>query len=95
MNIDQLLQEARDIWGNDTLTLEEIIVRLNVVVGDVSRYARDHAEGSPAQESELKKELGNLIFSLIRWCDDLGFTPEECITLAKQAQTAYRQRQRT
>lgn len=37
-------------------------------------------------EAEIKKELGNIIFSTIRWCDDLGLSPEECIELAKTAQ---------
>jgi hypothetical protein len=55
------------------------------------RLARDHDEGQPLNEAELKKELGNVIFSTIRWCDDLGYTPEECIELAKQAQKKYRQ----
>jgi hypothetical protein len=93
MNIEELLKEARKIWGNQKLTLEEIVIRQGVAIGDIHRYARDKVEGTPAGESELKKELGNVIFSTIRWCDDLGFKPEECIELAKQAQLKYHQRQ--
>lgn len=89
MNTDELLSKAREIWGNDTLSLDEIIVRQNVTMGDVSRYARDKNEGKPVDEAELKKELGNIIFSMIRWCDDLGYSPEECISLAEQAQRRY------
>jgi len=92
MNTDELLKEARKIWGDEKLTLEEVIVRQGVTIGDIHRYARDKAEGKPVNETELKKELGNIIFSTIRWCDDLGYTPEECIELAQKAQAAYRQR---
>lgn len=90
MTIDKLLHDAREIWGTEKLTLEEIIIRHGVVAGDVSRFARDRAEGRSLDEVELKKEFGNLIFSTIRWCDDLGYSPEECIKLAKQAQAKYR-----
>ena len=40
----------------------------------------------PHTDEELKKELGNIIFSTIRWCDDLGYDPEECIRLAIDSQ---------
>ncbi len=90
MDIDNLLKESRQIWGNQKLNLEEIIVRLNVVVGDVSRYARDKSEGKETPEDELQKELGNIIFSTIRWCDDLGYDPKKCVELAKQAQARYK-----
>lgn len=89
MDIQQLLQESRAIWGDQKLTLEEIIIRQGVAVGDIHRYARDKADGKPVDEAELKKELGNIIFSTIRWCDDLGYSPEECIELAKQAQAKF------
>jgi hypothetical protein len=91
MDITTLLQEARAIWGDDKLTLDEILIRQGVTIGDLHRLARDHDEGQPLNETELKKELGNVIFSTIRWCDDLGYTPEECIELAKKAQAKYRQ----
>jgi hypothetical protein len=91
MTIEELLKEARKIWGDDKLTLEEIIVRQGVAIGDIHRYARDKAEGEAADETELKKELGNIIFSTIRWCNDLGYAPEECIKLAQEAQVKYRQ----
>ncbi len=36
--------------------------------------------------NELKKELGNVIFSTIRWCDD---EPEQCIELGIKAQKNF------
>jgi hypothetical protein len=92
MEIESLRREARHIWGDERLTLEEIIIRLMVVVGDLSRIARNKVEGGSSDEAELQKELGNIIFSTIRWCDDLGYDPQACIELAKQTQIAYRQR---
>jgi type II secretory pathway component PulF len=90
MNIDELLQQAREIWGDEKLTLEEIIIRQGVTTGDIHRYARDKSEGADLDEDELKKEMGNIIFSTLRWCDDLGFGIEECLELAKQSQARYR-----
>jgi hypothetical protein len=91
MDVNKLLQKARSIWGNDKLSLDEILIRQGVTIGDLHRLARDNDEGQPLDETELKKELGNVIFSTIRWCDDLGYSPEECIELAIQAQIKYRQ----
>lgn len=92
MDMRGMLQGGRDIWGDEKLSLEEILVRLNVVIGDISRLVRDRQEGAPmtdAGEAELQKELGNVIFSMVRWCDDLGYSPEECVELAMRAQAAY------
>jgi hypothetical protein len=91
MDINDLLKKGRAIWGDKKLTLEEIIIRLGVVTGDINRYARDKAERQPVNDQELQKELGNVIFSMIRWCDDLGLSPEACIELAVQAQANYKQ----
>jgi hypothetical protein len=41
--------------------------------------------------AELAKELGNLIFSTIRWCDDLGYSPGECVRAAAVAQAKFAQ----
>jgi hypothetical protein len=71
------------------MSLNEIAVANGVTQGDIYRITRDNNEGGSINKEELKKELGNIIFSTIRWCDDLGFNPEECIELAKQAQNHY------
>jgi len=71
------------------MTLPEIVTAMGVNYGDICRYARDKSEGKKVDETELKKELGNTVFSLIRWMDDLGYSAEDCIALARQAQTRY------
>lgn len=92
-----LLAYARVIWGNDfRQELPEIVIRLMVGVGDLARLARE-LPGLKAPQSttphkevaELKKELGNIIFSTIRWCDDLGFSPAECVEEAIHAQKRF------
>jgi hypothetical protein len=87
MEIRQLLVAARQIWPKRTLS--QIIVRMGKVFGDICRYARNEKNTDAASESELKKELGNMIFSSICWCDDLGYDPEECVNLAVEAQKKY------
>jgi hypothetical protein len=90
MNIKDLLAEGRAIWGDQRLTLGQIIVRLGVSVGDFCRWERNaDKDRAMHTDAELKKELGNVIFSMIRWCDDLGYDPEECIRLAKDAQQKF------
>jgi hypothetical protein len=89
--------QARQIWGDRRYTLFEVTVRLMVGVGDLARLARDR--GAPIapnfaidQESwnhELKKELGNIVFSTIRWIDDLGLDVLECLDLAIEAQEKF------
>ena len=41
------------------------------------------------RDDELQKELGNIIFSTIRWCDDLGYNPEACVKRAIEAQEKF------
>jgi len=92
--------QARQIWGpvSDGLTLPQIVVRLVVGVGDIARLARDHgpiplnlSHGAVAitVNNELKKELGNIIFSTLRWIDDLGLDVLECLDLAIDAQEKF------
>lgn len=96
MQIKDLLTEARGIWGPERLTLSQIIVRLGVDVGDLCRHERnadkDHATHT---DDALKQQMGNIIFSMIRWCDDLGFDPEECIANAKVSQKNFAQKNTT
>ena len=89
MQIKDLLKQARKIWGSRKLNLGQIVVCLGVVSGDICRLAREPKNDSDSDE-ELKKELGNLIFSTIRWCDDLGFDPEECVESAIGCQKKFK-----
>ena len=100
--LSALRVQARQIWGerdykND---LSSILLRLTVGVGDLSRLARDRGhlldracpkdwEGQNEARRELKKELGNIIFSTIRWIDDLGLDVLECLDLAIEAQEKF------
>ena len=40
-------------------------------------------------EDELKKELGNILLSTVRWIDDLGLDVLECLDLAIEAQEKF------
>jgi hypothetical protein len=91
MTIKDLLTEARAIWKSRRMSLDEIAIASGVVVGDIQRYTRNKNEHRAVEPENLKKELGNILFSTIRWCDDLGFDPEECIQLAKKAQSTYQE----
>jgi len=102
MNIADLLKRARQIWGprpDDVARfdlkahdLDQILVAMGVVYGDLCRWTRDQTVTTGPPYEELEKELGNLIFSTIRWCDDLGFDPEKCIERAIQCQVAFQKR---
>lgn len=90
MHIEELKNEARAIWGSDKLTLPDILIRLGVDYGDLCRIARAaDKDRAIVNDQEIKKELGNIIFSTIRWCDDLGYSPTECIQLAIEAQKRF------
>ncbi len=87
MTIQELLSKGRAIWGEKKLSLTEVIVRLGKIFGDVCRFERNAPKDRASHtDQELKKELGNLIFSTIRWCDDLGYRPEECVQAAIECQ---------
>lgn len=94
--------QARQIWGDTRLDVSDIVLRLVVGVGDLARLARDrshvldrgypldvNAEGRADARRELKKELGNVIFSTVRWIDDLGLDVLECLDLAIEAQEKF------
>jgi hypothetical protein len=72
------------------LNLSQIIIRLGKIFGDLCRWERDAIKDKDKHtDDELKKEFGNLIFSSIRWCDDLGYDPEECLRLAIDCQKKF------
>jgi hypothetical protein len=93
MTFAELLQKERAIWGNDKQALEHIVICMGKNYGDLSKQARSKIENGQLDEIELKKELGNMIASTIRWIDDLGFSVDECIELALKSQKAYKGRQ--
>lgn len=90
MQINQLLQQGQEIWEDQKLPLDKIIVRMGKVFGDICRWERNNPKDQAIHtDEELKKELGNIIFSTIRWCDELGYEPEECIKLAVECQKRF------
>lgn len=89
MNVQDILIEARKTWGNRPMALHHIAIAITAIVGDIARQSRNVTEGAAIDQAALQKELGNLISSSIRWCDDLGFDPRECIKLSQQAQSKY------
>lgn len=91
-------RRKRQIWGDTRHPLPETVVRLMVGVGDIARFVRDHGaipldpgHGAVAVgvNNELKKELGNILFSTVRWIDDLGLDVLECLDLAIEAQERF------
>lgn len=90
MEINQLLKTGREIWGGKKYNLSQIIVMMGKVFGDICRWERNEKKDIDIHtDEELKKELGNIIFSTVRWCDDLGYKPEDCINLAIDAQKKF------
>ena len=91
MEIKELLKQSRQIWGKQKLSLAQIIVRMGKVFGDICRWERNAPKDKKFHTKvELKKELGNIILSTIRWCDDLGFDPEDCIKEAMKSQKKFK-----
>jgi len=85
-----VLALAREIWGNDACMNErEIGNAMAVVCGDVNRAIRDE------NRAELRKEIGNMILSSVRWADDLGFDLEECLKDAELCQCEFVRKHRS
>lgn len=92
MNIDELLTKSKSIWKNKS-DITDIVIKMGKVFGDICRYARNADKDKPLHtDDEIKKELGNMIFSSIRWCDDLGYDPKECVGLAINCQEKYQKK---
>lgn len=91
MEIKTLLKASREIWGKENLNLSQIIARMGTVFGDICRWERNSPKDKKTHtDEELKKELGNMIFCTIKWCDELGYDPEECINLAISCQKKFK-----
>ncbi len=90
MEIKKLLELSKKIWNWQTLKLSDIIVRMWKVFWDICRFERNAPKDKHLHTAEeLKKELWNIIFSTIRWCDDLWYDPEDCINIAIQCQKKF------
>lgn len=97
--LDGLLHEGRDIWGEEPLTPEQIVVRVAKVLGDLAALARsyDEAGGEWSEDGwrDFGRELGNLAVSAPRWMHDIGLSTEECVTAALAGQRAYVERRQS
>ncbi len=64
-----------------------MIVVIGKVFGDVCRWERNYEKDRTTHTDEdLKKELGNLIVCGIKFSENLGYEPEDCIRLALESQ---------
>lgn len=88
--IRELYIQGRSIWGIEKLSLAKIIVRLGVDLGKLCRFERDATKDEQAHTQEnLETAMGNVIFSMIRWCGDLGLDPESCVERAIECQEKF------
>lgn len=91
MEIKNLLSQSRQIWWDQKQQLSKIIPCLWKVFWDICRWERNADKDSGIHtDQELKKEMWNVIFSTIKWCDDLWYDPEECINLAIECQRSFK-----
>jgi len=88
MTIHGLRDCARTIWGPPELSLQDIVIRLGVDYGKLARLARG-ATKDPTSREDLEAAFGNVIFSMIRWADDLGLDPVACVTRAITVQLKF------
>ena len=89
MNVHDILIEERKIWGDTKQTLEHVAICIGKMQGDVAAQARSKIEKGQANDTEIMKELGNIISSTVRYVDDLGYDIEECLRLAFESQRKY------
>ncbi len=61
----------------------------------VFEVERDHTRCTACRGTgmtlDLRLIMGNILFSVIRWCDDLGLDPAECVRLAEEQQRRFAQ----
>lgn len=87
MEIRDILAKTREIWKDEKLSLSQIIVIIGKVFGDICRWERNYEKDKHVHtDADLKKELGNLIVCGIKFSEELGYDPEECIQLALESQ---------
>jgi hypothetical protein len=91
MEIKELNKLGQVIWKDEKNNLSRVIVKLGKIFGDICRWERNAKKDKKTHTNkELKKELGNIIFSTIRFCNDLGYDPEECIREAIESQKKFK-----
>ncbi len=87
MEIKEISKQTKEIWQDEKLSLSRMIVVLGKVFGDICRWERDYVKDKNSHtDNDLKKELGNLIVCGIKFSENLGYDPEECIRLALESQ---------
>ena len=87
MEIKEISKQTQEIWQDEKLSLSRMIVVLGKVFGDICRWERDYVKDKNSHtDNDLKKELGNLIVCGIKFSENLGYDPEECIRLALESQ---------
>ena len=95
LSIRDVLNAGRDIWGEERLDLEGVIVRLGVNMGKLCRVARgadkdyhglDREEG---RRRDTALVMGHTIVSLIRWADDLGIDVTKAVVEALMLQANF------
>jgi hypothetical protein len=65
MEIKELLQEGRNIWGDKKLSLAQIIVVLGKIFGDICRWERNAEKDKDLHtDEELKKNWETSSFQL-------------------------------
>jgi len=95
--LSALRVQGRQIWGTESTPLSEMVLWLRLSAEVLARLSRDFpdrpmvvsARDVDAGRIELQRELGSIIFSTIRWIDDLGFDVRECLDLAIEAQEKF------
>ena len=81
--VEELLATAREIWGPPRMMPGEVCIAMAVVHGDICRAVRD------GNREDLEREMGNMILSTIRWCDDLGLDVAACLEAAERCQRTF------
>jgi hypothetical protein len=92
--LSALRVQGRQIWGTESTPLFEMALWLRVSAEVLARLSRDFpdrpmvasARDVDAGRIKLQRELGDIIFSAIRWIEDLGFDARECLDFAIEAQ---------
>ena len=95
--LSALRVQARQVWGTKPISLSGMALWLWVSAEVLERLSRDFpdrpmvasARDVDAGRIKLQRELGDIIFSAIRWIDDLGFDARECLDLAIEAQEKF------